>query len=559
VLRGKLFASGLGIPKWPHRFWWMFVALGIVASIFGMVPMDGFVETLRLILLTGVGYGFCWALTKLERPAQWIGTICSIALVLLSAVAFGQHFKLAAWLPEFGVYPNGTMGNANFMGSALMLLIPGAILGLRENAGRIIFAVVVVGMGLCAMYWAHSAGAWIGLMAGLAVAGLYIVPLRAGQPGQLRIKTGLLALTIVVGAAGLAYFGQNTLFGGQHDKINLTQDSGVERVLMWERSLDISYDHPLLGCGPDNWNYAVLKRGFVGQYQGFATRYYMQGHNDYLQALAEYGIPGGACLILFFFGIAWIGWRRQRTETDRNEVWLTGLAFGGWIAWMVNALLSFPFHQPYHMLLLMLWMAVLGRKPLEQTVLKTNPTRLILTVLILSSILGIGWYSLKIKANARNFEVIAAKEAQDWPMVLRKAEAAEAWYNPDEGITKTPITWYKGIAALTLNRPIEALQYLEAATTQNPWHPMVASNYAVALVYTGDLPKATRTLSNLLSTFPAYDDARINLVSVYIALKDWDQADLTLHHWHRLETNTTINQLRKEVEAGRKNENNPTQ
>ena len=538
---------------WPMRFWWGFIGWGSSAICISMVPIDAFVETGRLVVVTGFGLLCCWAIQALENPYKWLGRMCSVALIAVGGVGLAQHFGIGTGIPGFNGLPSGTLGNANFYGAALQMLIPGAVLGLRSSGPNRVLAITGLAVGGLGLFWSDSEAAWLGLGASILVTSAYLLPAVLGKPSgwRLRLRTWLLVGFAVAGLVVVVALGQKLMLETGNESIAMTQDSGRERLLLWNGSLGIIKTYPFWGCGPDNWNYAILEEGIVGSAQGFGTRYFMQAHNDYVQATAEYGILGGV-LFLAFLGFAWVsGWRRQVRGESGDELWLSGLALGGLSGWMVNAGLSFPFHRPYLLMLLFVWLSVLGRGPQEAR----QGSKWLLggtwALIGMAALAGMVWSGLKLKGDAANFKVLAAKGAMNFPEVARLSQEAQTWYNWEDGITKTPLTWFEGNALLSMGQQQAAFEPLLKAWRRNPWHPMVANNHAIALAMQGQMEEAISVMDRLLETFPEFDDTRVNLTRLYLATGKIEQAEATMRYWDGQNSLALVNQLRVELQAAK--------
>ena len=99
---------------------------------------------------------------------------------------------------------------------------------------------------------------------------------------------GAIAALVLAGAALLAY-------GLWHD--SLPTKSMTFRWYYWTASAKMLADRPLLGTGPDNFANAYLKYR-----RDQAEEEIQNPHNVLVHALAEYGVPGGACYL------AVLGW-----------------------------------------------------------------------------------------------------------------------------------------------------------------------------------------------------------------------------------------------------------
>lgn len=251
----------------------------------------------------------------------------------------------------------GTFQQPNPFGGYLSLnlsLALGTALGLaaavltqrrrRDGARLLVMAVVaaaaaaVLAVGLLSSW---SRGAWLGFLAALAVAALF-VPRRRGTGVALLIGGALLA--------GLAWRGgwlppavADRLLGFLADfqfgdvrgvDINDANFSVIERLAHWQAGLGMARDALWRGVG-------------FGNYEAVYSRYALlnwpnalgHAHNYYLNMLAETGIPG-LLAYLAVWGAVFTVTLRTAARTDWPE---RGIALGllaGWVGLSVHHLLD---------------------------------------------------------------------------------------------------------------------------------------------------------------------------------------------------------------------------
>ncbi|MFR8829550.1 MAG: O-antigen ligase family protein [Dialister invisus] len=198
-----------------------------------------------------------------------------------------------------------TLGNPNLFGAYLLMLIsvfaPFA-LGERNNKRKILLAGFLFILSVC-LALTYSRGAWIslaGIVLGLAV--FY---------GK-RFGLVFLAVPLIL----FFYHGQVaerfiSLFSGEDTSLSL-------RLALWESTIVMIEEHPLLGVGWGGITSAVIRSTTF--YRGRGCRYFFHAHDSVPSVIpAEVGIPGGIS-VLFFFGqgdVVMI-WQRERDyETFR--------------------------------------------------------------------------------------------------------------------------------------------------------------------------------------------------------------------------------------------------
>jgi hypothetical protein len=437
------------------------------------------------------------------------------------------------------------MASSNYFGESMLMLavLSGGSMLMNRGVWRWLGAVAVV-LSLMATVMAHARTVQLGLGAVLMLAVFcgWALHLRKRSSGRLalllraEVRWGLFVVLIIgMGAAG--YILRKDKFEmATIERVRTINDSEAERVVIWNESIHMAKEHPLVGVGPGNWKFHVLERGIVSSFQGFATRFFIRGHNDFLQAFAERGlIGGGAFLAMWLLGFGY-GIRKLERSESRAEGLQAAIALCGLMGWAIIACFGYPMERTEECLMWLLFLAMVlpkGKKLKRPIVGK-------LFVGFLMA-LGIGFGILTamiVRADLHGFQISLAKQRHDWYSVHREAKAALHWYYPFHSVNNTPIEWYIGTAALVRGDQSGAFPNLNLAFQKNPWHPHVASNYAAALYgsdsdRTGKQEEAIEVMENLVALYPEFHEVRVNLNEIYLAGANWDKVKQNLTYWEK--------------------------
>jgi tetratricopeptide (TPR) repeat protein len=211
----------------------------------------------------------------------------------------------------------------------------------------------------------------------------FIFGLASGPMQVLRRRWSLAivvgALLVVLGFGVInSRWGQQSLIGPVFNKLSYAASVGA-RMEDWQVGALMFRDHPLIGVGIGEYKRQFLpyKARYLKTSQGQAMNARVgyipraaQAHNDYIQIAAEMGILGllaGALLIVMIF---WSTLRRvPSSESPESQFTLLAL-LGGVVAFLSDAIFSFPLHLPANALVLAfslgaLYSPALGAKPLE--------------------------------------------------------------------------------------------------------------------------------------------------------------------------------------------------
>lgn len=247
---------------------------------------------------------------------------------IVAIIGLLQHNGIYAFHAPWSL-PVSTIGNVNFVAQYYNVVFPIALVMLflvrgiwkRLGVGSACFFMA------CHIIVLGSRGGWIGTGAALAIAGS-IALLRRFHVGR-RLFTGIaitavvamLSWPLIAGMVSQIPVSQNQTLGSVVDDywmriterlslgIRLADDSTRQRVSLWEDTLRMIFDHPLLGVGAGNFQFnepkyasresLEIKRRFeqpAGQ-----DLMAFNAHNEYLEIWAETGLIGLAAFGAFLF------------------------------------------------------------------------------------------------------------------------------------------------------------------------------------------------------------------------------------------------------------------
>jgi O-antigen ligase len=309
-------AVGAGVVTSRHRpdrrvttAWLAVLAIGALATLFGVDPLLSLLgEPTRMMGLASVVVVFGAFLvggTAGER------NLPSLADALVAGGAVVVAYGVGRGVVEHEHRAVSTMGNADFLGAYLCVLIPMAAARWRSGV-RWALPVLAGAVGLLA--WSGTRGAWLGAVAGVAV--LAALRLRRWWP---LLTVGAVALVVVV--------------------LPVTRDTARGRFDTWRETAGVIADRPALGWGPDAFRVGFGRNAgdtWMRRYGGEQVA--DRAHDRFLDVAATTGLAGLAADIALLVAAA-IALRGALMRSEHG--WLTAGVAAALAAWVVQGLFLF--------------------------------------------------------------------------------------------------------------------------------------------------------------------------------------------------------------------------
>jgi putative inorganic carbon (HCO3(-)) transporter len=281
---------------------WLLVVLGVavLATGFSPVPVAAFKGLLKLVSYLGV-YALMRQLLA-AAPVWWDRLVAALLTggLLTSVIGIRQLYEdtgaLARWSDANSVARGtvriySTLENPNLLGGYLLPLLPLALVALLRWPGlaRRLFALAALLLGIVALVLTYSRGAWMGMVASLAVLALLLAmrqtrhwpPLWRRLFPLLLLLGGAAALAVLVTQVEPLRVRVMSLLAGREDSSNNF------RLNVWQAALRMIEDRPWLGIGPGNTAFNLVYPLY--QQPKFNA---LSAYSIPLELAVEAGIPG---------------------------------------------------------------------------------------------------------------------------------------------------------------------------------------------------------------------------------------------------------------------------
>lgn len=261
--------------------------------------------------------------------ANEVGGALAMLIPLLLAVLLLAWRQAKTTVPlSFSVLLPPRLRHPALAGATLSLLMLGALLAL---------ATVILVL-------TQSRGSLAGLLAGLLVMAIARDRRAAVVAVLLAAVLGLWLLAAGGGnvLAALSGGGDPAEVLGAVDSVSRVNDrayaTGPARAEMWGNALRLLRDYPLTGAGLNTFP-AVTWANY--EYRVVGMRFNMNhAHNAYLQAGADFGLPGLAAYLLLLAAVVWYGARAAVVWRGDPLHWLACGLLGGVTVSLVHSLVD---------------------------------------------------------------------------------------------------------------------------------------------------------------------------------------------------------------------------
>ncbi|MES2200963.1 MAG: O-antigen ligase family protein [candidate division FCPU426 bacterium] len=462
-----------------------------------------------------------WRLADEAEQRQRLLVFILLAGVIQSLYGLVQSLGLdpLPWNTSFGGRAGGFLGNPDFFGGHLALLLPLSLALALQNENAAKFPGKGLRWGVCALLLAAlvasgTRGAWAGALVGCCLTLIlykkYFPEALNHSKKRLWILAGLGALALAAMAlAHPGFFARLGGFFGGDDELS-------RRGLLMRAGLRLAWQHPLLGVGPGQFRIffpSVQATGLSREL--LSSRGYVlseHSHNDLIQMAADSGILAALLLLALTLWL-YRGLGRGLSLLNGEAPLLAGL-LGSFAALQVCGMVNFPFligpTQATAWALAALGLKIVHAKaqaaPATGSGKKSELRIILLSLGLIAALFGATWAGRLFNQDmlwwtaegenklanfpkgaemARKALTLNPKEDRLWYQMglarLRQKDNVAGAALLDEAVRLNPhhveALWELGKARLEMDQPIEAERALMAAAADAPnlpdiWEPL---------------------------------------------------------------------------------------
>jgi len=457
----------------------------------------------------------------------------SISAVMACILGFSQYFDkvyLKEHLEKVGELPliyevKGLMAHKNQFSISLFLMLPFIGYGIyRFSNWRRWLSILAFIMVSVLLILLKTRAVWLGGIFATLVT-LVILILGYTQFGLTRKIRNYIVFgsgTIFIIISLILVFGGNNQY---IDRLRSVTKPGSHdnkyRLMIWESSVRMAADYPVLGVGPGNWQFN-LPDYLKGKDFRKDQLNWIRPHNDYLWVLTEKGIIGLLLYLSVFVLIIIKALRIIRNQSNIHVKTFALLVIFGLTGYLVDAFFDFPYERINQQVYLSLFFAcllVMGHQN-DDPLKKNGSIRFFLlpAIPILVFAVVFGLQAIKLESHILKARVALLQNRNE--VVLKEGLAAQtALKNLDA--EAVPVNWFIGLGYYNRGETSSAIKHYEMAKKENPVMINVLNNLGQAYFKIKDYENAEKNYLAALDILPTYREALFNISSLYYAQKKY--------------------------------------
>jgi O-antigen ligase/Tfp pilus assembly protein PilF len=519
-----------------------------LASLFRALNLDAGLWNCQVVLACLV-MAF-WAYRQSTHPtfASALIHVLAATVIVISLYGFLQYNGIDVVRLELQKSPVSTIGNLNFTAQYLIGAIPlfaSAIIIARCLRTRL-FLLIVLSLAVVHLLLTQSRGGLVGL--GVSTLVFLVLYTRYATGSLLQYFSSLVRKKgrkfVVVCVGGLIVAASYCVLdsGKTLEQIvsifTTRKETNIYRLLTWRDTLRMVANHPILGVGVGNYQFAfpLYKSEQLWRQQDiFGRTRQIRTHNDYLNMLAETGVLGLATF-LTIVGIVVAHSLRQLNRGRGSPSSRTVLQIGlisGLSATLTQSFFDFNLYNPASALLFWVSLGLLAGLPGDvqspkaagraslRNVRHTSSPYLALGFMLIVGLMSL-YSTFALRPYVASYHNQQARESLDRH---RPADALKP-LNLALALDRRNIDSVAMLADAyrDMENFQEARRYYELWASLEPNFPPIYNRLGLCYVRLGDYARAEESFHTAIALNPLHAAALSNLGNLYLAAGQYEKA-----------------------------------
>ncbi|MCA1745119.1 MAG: O-antigen ligase family protein [Bacteroidales bacterium] len=507
----------------------------ILYSLLSVAIPANFADAFYVFLKTGLYFVVLLTFAFIIRGQNTITVLSKVVLLLSSLLLAIGYFQLITLLQDGQLsIPHSTyqitsiFAHRNLFAETLTFTLPFTIYQLITNkkTGLRTGATLNLSLTLILLILLSNRASWLAvIVAALTVAALMAIKQRSlFKTFTFKYLSITILASLAAGTVAAYQFSDKASFNHHvSTSFNPHEGSTSDRLKLWDRSVQLIAEKPMVGHGLDTWKMEMLKYGSKDYETAKGEIFYQRPHNDFLWVTAEQGVIGGSLYLLFFLMLSVLAILTYIQSSNTEGRHTAILAVTTIVLYGSFSMLSFPKEILFHNILLFSIAGVLVSKNIQHA---SKPSRskipytfLISTSLLVSLLVGL----FRLYGDVHTKKALEYRQQNKPQQCIRHINRAQSvFYSVDA--TSTPLDWYAGAAWFQLKNYKQAMLHFEKAYALNPYHLFVINDYAGSLFKNGQTKEAIQKYLEVIQLAPKHLDSRLNLCALYFKQNNLPEA-----------------------------------
>ena len=456
------------------------VILSGIYLVFNSLVSDNLNESIislyKLVIIVSVFYTCFIAVKKIDDPLMFICQIFSILIfiecsfTLIDFISINDSFT--------GISQNRNISSSSIVFKLIFLIY---LIHNSELFSTKLFLKILEVIALFSIILLQSR---LGLISVLTIYLLYFIlmkPLRKN-----------IYISLLISSLFFLYFNSND-FQNKIEKTYSFQnlgddDSTIQRLSFYQKSISLFNQTPLFGNGLGSWKYKSLQNDNT-ENEKILVPYYT--HNDFLQTLMETGLIGLLIYIIFFLLLI-----RNILYFRNNKAFAPMIIV--LVIFIYNSLINFPIHRAQEYTPFIICCSfIFSKRVFTKKDKKSNLLTIMLILLIPSIIIAKNEYSsLKIQGVLLN-----DYSNNTFSLDLKQVEKI-GYKLPNLASNAVPISTYLSRYYFNEKRFYESIKLLNYSLSINKYDVMTKELQLKNYIFTNQNNKAYELVKDLLNKYP---------------------------------------------------------
>ncbi len=479
----------------------------ICSSLWAINPFESLFEGSKVFL----GFIIFIMVIRLNRNSNFLPLLVKVSVLvfLVYAVIVAIEIMQLEGLTRNDIYTiNGINGHKNQLSNFLYLLLPFQVIGsLRVSGIWKKLSIVTATLNVLLILFLQTRSTWVALVVFLGTIFLIDISSIFNYVRRSRIVVGVLVLLLT--AFLITVFSTGVI--GYLKTSMLYSASIEERKDLWDNTLGIIRDNPIIGVGSGNWETHFANYGLddFDQQTQAGYRIPQRPHNDYLWILSETGIMG----FLFYAVVISMAIRKSARQIRIKHSLEVSFLFAAFLGYLALSFFTFSRERVEHIVFVNVILGILvsfeSNKP--GVTIRINKLFSALMLAVLFFLVTLGLY--RIRGEYYMMKVIQYRQLGDPKRVEYFTNRVTSVFYMQDNFGM-PISWYRGVALVEQGLNNEAFPNFQMAMTIAPYNVHVLNNLASSNELKGYHEEAKNIYKEAVRISPGFDDARLNLAAI---------------------------------------------